>query len=260
MLIDSRGFINFKTIKMNLTRTSNPLFGSNVFQKAQSVDTGDSMTINGTINKTALVILFVVASAFYVWQRFFAVFDPANPALAVSKVTTLMAIGGIGGFILAMIASFSPKKAGFFTPLYAILEGLFLGGISAMFEAQFPGLVIKAVALTFMVFLSMLLIYRQRIIKVSSKFRRGMMSALMGLMFFYLASWIAGFFGANVSYLSGGGTFGLIFSIIVTGISAFSLLLDFDMIERGAAEGAPKYMEWYSVFGQIGRASCRERV
>ncbi|MCF8363715.1 MAG: Bax inhibitor-1/YccA family protein [Prolixibacteraceae bacterium] len=237
---------------MNLTRTSNPIFGAKTFEKAQRTYTGEEkMTLNGTINKTALVILFVFASAYYVWQKFFAVFDPANPGAATSSITTFLAVGGIGGFIVAMIATFSPKRSGFLTPIYAILEGMFLGGLSAMFEAQFPGLVVKAVSLTFMVFLAMLFVYRQRIIKVTGKFRRGMISAMMGLLFFYLASWIAGMFGANVSYLSGGGTFGLIFSLIVTGISAFSLLLDFDFIERGAQAGAPKYMEWYGVFGLL---------
>lgn len=237
---------------MNLTRTSNPIFGAKTFEKTQRTYTGEEkMTLNGTINKTALVVLFVFASAYYVWQKFFAVFDPANPGVATGNITTFLAVGGIGGFIVAMIASFSPKRSGVLTPVYAILEGMFLGGLSAMFEARFPGLVVKAVALTFMVFLSMLLVYRQRIIKVTGKFRRGMMSAMMGLLFFYLASWIAGMFGANVSYLSGGGSFGLIFSLIVTAISAFSLLLDFDFIERGAAAGAPKYMEWYGVFGLL---------
>jgi uncharacterized YccA/Bax inhibitor family protein len=237
---------------MDLTRTSNPVFGKNTFAKAQSVYVGEErMTLNGTINKTALVILFVLASAFYVWQRFFEVYDPANPALATGKITGLMIFGGIGGFIVAIIAAFSPRIAGFLTPIYAILQGMFLGGISAMFEAQFQGLVVKAVALTFMVFLSMMVIYRQRIIKVTGKFRKGMASAMIGLMLFYLFSWIAGMFGMNVSYLHGGGSFGLIFSLIVTGISAFSLLLDFDFIERGAAEGAPKYMEWYGVFGLL---------
>lgn len=237
---------------MDLTRTSNPILGKNVFSNAVWANTdSNNMTLSGTINKTAIILLFVLASAFYVWQKFFGVYDPVNPAFALQSVKTLMFIGGIGGFIVALITSFSPRNAGFLTPVYAILEGMFLGGISAMFEAQFPGLVIKAVSLTFMVFLSMLLIYRQGIIKVTGKFRKGMMSALMGLMFFYLASWIAGMFGMNVSYLSGGGSFGLIFSIIVTGISAFSLLLDFDFIEKGAASGAPKHMEWYAVFGLL---------
>jgi uncharacterized YccA/Bax inhibitor family protein len=128
---------------------------------------------------------------------------------------------------------------------------MFLGGISAMFEARYPGLVIKAVALTFAVFLGMLLVYSQRIIKVTDKFRRGIIAAMFGIMLVYLVGWISSLFGAPLSFLQGGGTFGLIFSLVVTGISAFSLLLDFDFIERSAYAGAPKYMEWYSVFGLL---------
>jgi uncharacterized YccA/Bax inhibitor family protein len=236
---------------MNLTRTSNPFFGEKTFSRAGQYSANSSMTMNGTINKTALVVLMVFASAYIVWQKFFTAFNPEMPAQAINAVRSYLLVGGIGGFVVAMIASFNPRRSGIFTPIYAILEGLFLGGLSAMFEAQYPGMVVRAVAITFMVFLSMLFVYRQQIIKVTGKFRRGMISALMGLMFFYLASWIAGMFGANVAYLSGGGSFGLIFSLIVTAISAFSLLLDFDFIEKGAAAGAPKYMEWYAVFGLL---------
>ncbi|MDA3930248.1 MAG: Bax inhibitor-1/YccA family protein [Prolixibacteraceae bacterium] len=236
---------------MILSRTSNPIFGKKTFEQAYTQNYDDQMTLNGTINKTALVILFLFASANFVWQYFFNSFDPTNSGLAVNGITKFIAIGGIGGFITAIIATFSPRKSGILTPIYAIFEGMFLGALSAMFEARYPGLVIKAVALTFAVFLSMLFVYRQGIIKVTGKFRRGMLSAISGLLLVYLVSWIAGMFGANVSYLHGGGTFGLIFSLIVTGISAFSLLLDFDFIERNAAAGAPKYMEWYSVFGLL---------
>lgn len=236
---------------MNLTQTSNPVFGKNTFQRAASEYSSETMTVSGAINKTALMVLFVLASAFYTWQQFFEVYTPGNPMAAASSIKSLMLIGGIGGFIVAIVTSFSPKSAPFLTPIYAILEGMFLGGISATFEAQYPGLVMRAVALTFGVFLSMLFIYRQRIIKVDGKFRRGMFAALGGLMAVYLVSWIARLFGAEMAFLHGGGTFGIGFSLIVVAISAFSLLLDFDFIERGAASGAPKQMEWYSVFGLL---------
>jgi uncharacterized YccA/Bax inhibitor family protein len=237
---------------MNLTRTSNPIFGRNTFEKAMSATYAEEqMTIRGTMNKTFLILLFVLASAFFTWQRFFEAYSPENPLAGMGAIKLYMILGGIGGFIIAMIASFSPRKSGFFTPIYAIFEGMFLGGISAMFEAQYPGLVIRAVSLTFAVFLGMLLIYQQRIIKVTGKFRRGMMAAIFGIMLVYLVGFISSLFGAPLTFLSGGGTFGLIFSLVVTGISAFSLLLDFDFIEQSAQAGAPKYMEWYSVFGLL---------
>ncbi|MBN1925540.1 MAG: Bax inhibitor-1/YccA family protein [Prolixibacteraceae bacterium] len=237
---------------MNISRTTNPFFGKKAFQNVQSVSyTQETMTVKGAMNKTALIILFVFASAFYTWQKFFNVYVPESPQAGISAVSVYLLIGGIGGFITAIIASFSPRKAGFFTPVYAILEGMFLGGLSAILEAQFPGLVIRAVALTFAVFAGMLFIYRQGIIKVTGKFRRGMIAAIFGILLVYLVGWIGSLFGANISFLYGGGTFGLIFSIVVTAISAFSLLLDFDFIERGAMAGAPKYMEWYGVFGLL---------
>lgn len=237
---------------MNLSRTSNPFFGSNTFGRAASSDYAEGqMTIRGAINKTALILLFVFASAFFTWKQYFNAYTPENPLEAISAIKIYMILGGIGGFITAIIASFSPRKAGFFTPIYAIFEGMFLGGISAMFEAQMHGLVIRAVALTFAVFLGMLFIYSQRIIRVTGRFRRGMIAAIFGIMLVYLVGWISSLFGAPLTFLYGGGTFGLIFSLIVTGISAFSLLLDFDFIEQGAMAGAPKYMEWYSVFGLL---------
>lgn len=236
---------------MNLSRTSNPIFGKSFERNITTSYAEEQMTVKGTMNKTGLILLFVLASAYYTWQKFYNVYTPENPLAAVSALKIYMIIGGLGGFITAMIASFSPRKSGFFTPIYAIFEGMFLGGLSAMFEAKYPGLVIRAVALTFAVFLGMLLIYRQQIIKVTGTFRKGMIAAIFGITLVYLVGWIAGMFGANIGFLQGNGTFGLIFSLIVTGISAFSLLLDFDFIERGAMAGAPKYMEWYSVFGLL---------
>jgi uncharacterized YccA/Bax inhibitor family protein len=157
--------------------------------------------------------------------------------------------GAIGGFILAMIISFIPKSAPALSPIYAVLEGLFLGGISAFFEARFPGLVMRAVGLTFGVFAVMLFIYRSRIIRVTNKFRIVIMSAMGGIMLVYVASFIMSLFGAHMAFLAGNSTFAIGFSLVVVAVASFSLMLDFDMIERSAAMGAPKYMEWYGAFG-----------
>lgn len=235
---------------MNITQTSNPAFGRKIFSSVSGVySESESMTVRGTINKSLVMFFLVVASAFFVWQKFFAGFNSTDPSLAVSSVRGYMLIGGFGGFIVAMIASFAPRKSAFFVPIYAILEGMFLGGLSATFEAMYPGLVIRAILLTFSVFFSMMIIYRQQIIKVTSKFRRGLTAAIGGIALVYLISWISSLFGYNFGFIYGNGTTALIFSIIVVGIAAFSLLLDFDFIEKNATMGVPKYMEWYSAFG-----------
>jgi uncharacterized YccA/Bax inhibitor family protein len=237
---------------MNFTKTSNPFFGKNAFQRSYATAyDSDVMTVNGVMSKTILMLLFVLASAFFTWQKFFEAYTIENPVQALSAIKLYIMVGGFGGFIVAMITSFAPRRSAFLTPIYAILEGTFLGGISAMFEAQYPGLVIRAVALTFAVFFCMLVVYRQQIIKVNSQFVRGMMAAMFGLMLVYLVGWIMGMFGMNVAFLYGSGRFGIGFSLIVVAISAFSLLLDFDFVERGAMAGAPKYMEWYGVFGLL---------
>lgn len=231
---------------MSLTKSSNPVLNNRIFQNA-AVDSQEGiMTVQGAMNKTALLLLVAVFSAIFVWNKFFSFGTLVQGASA----TSLYMMGGaFGGFILAMIISFSPKSAAFLSPIYAVLEGLFLGGISAFFEARFPGLVMRAVGLTFGVFAVMLFIYRSGIIRVTNKFRIIIMSAMGGIMLVYLASFIMSLFGAHMAFLSGNSTFGIGFSLLVVGIASFSLMLDFDMIERSAAMGAPKYMEWYGAFG-----------
>lgn len=235
---------------MNTTQTSNPVLGRKIFDSVSGVySESESMTVRGAINKTLVMFFLVAASAFFVWQKFFGAFAAEDPAMAVSAVRGYMFVGGFGGFVIAMIASFAPRKAAFFVPIYAILEGMFLGGLSATFEAMYPGLVIRAILLTFSVFFVMLMVYRQGIIKVTSGFKRGIIAAVGGVTLVYLISWIAGLLGFNFGLVNGTGSMSLIFSIIVVGIAAFSLMLDFDFVEKNAALGVPKYMEWYSAFG-----------
>ena len=236
---------------MSYQKSSNPVLGKNIFEKANSQAGAYSevMTINGAVNKTALLLLFVVLSAFYTWSKFFGAYSPELPNAGVSAVVPLMLIGGIGGFIMAIVTSFSPRKSAIFAPIYAALEGMFLGGLSAILEAQMPGLILRAVALTFAVFLGMLFVYRSGLIKVTDRFRRGVIGATIGVAIAYMISWIAGMFGASTGFMFQGGTMGIIISLVVVGIAAFNLLLDFDFIERGARGGAPKYMEWYAAFG-----------
>ena len=169
-------------------------------------------------------------------------------------MTTYMWIGAIGGFIIALVTIFKPSWSPFSAPVYAVLEGLFLGGISAFLNAQpqFHNIVINAVTLTFGTLFALLFVYRTGLIKVTNKFRLGVMAATGGIFVAYFLDFILGFFGIDIGFLSfGGGTFGIIISLVVIVVAALNLILDFDFIERASEAGAPKYMEWYGAFGLI---------
>ncbi len=232
---------------MNLSKTSNPVFKERVFSRGYS-SASEVMTVNGTVNKTALMLLLVVAAAVFTWNKFFDVVN-ISPEAGFSAVAPWLAIGGIGGFITVLITVFRPQSSGISAPIYAIFEGLFLGGISAFFEMQYSGIVMRAVALTLAVFAAMLFFYRSGIIKVTQKFMLGVFAATAGIALVYLVSFIAGFFGANLGFLYGSSNLSIGFSLVVVAIAALNLVLDFAFIERAAGSGAPKYMEWYGAFG-----------
>ncbi len=220
-------------------RSGNPAF--NAFARVPRVGFGvEAMTIEGTVNKSFLLLVVLMACALWPWSQ------------AVSG--NLQAVGGemmlglIGGFILALIVSFKPTTAPYLAVPYAALEGLVLGGISAQFKLRYPGIAIEAVAATFAVAFVMLVLYRTRVIRVTDRFRHMVVGATLGIVLLYAASWILGFFHVAVPFINGGGPLGIGFSVVVVGIAAFNLALDFDMIEQGAAGGAPKFMEWYGAF------------
>lgn len=228
-------------------KSSNPTLSKKVLDN-YAFDNTDSavMTIQGTVNKVALMLALVVAGAAYTWSKVFAAVDTAS---GMSAVGGLIAVGGIGGFIVALITVFNKKRANITAPIYAILEGLFLGGISAYFESRMPGLVMRAVLLTFAVLFSLLFAYKTGIIKVTQKFRAGVIAATMGIAVAYLLSFILGMFGINMSFMHGGGTMGIIISVVIVVVAALNLVLDFDFIEQGSQAGLPKYFEWYGAFG-----------
>lgn len=232
---------------MNITKSSNPVFKERVFSKDYTTSS-DVMTVNGTMNKTALMLLLVVAGAVFTWNKFFEA-AASNPETAISVVAPWLLVGGIGGFITVLITVFRPKSSGISAPIYAVFEGLLLGGISAILEMQYNGIVMRAVALTLAVFAAMLFLYRSGIIKVTKKFMMGVFAATAGIALVYLVSFIGGFFGMNTSFLYGSGNFSIGFSLVVVAIAALNLVLDFSFIERASESGAPKYMEWYGAFG-----------
>jgi len=226
-----------------LMKTSNPALRGDVFAPqagAFGVETG-TMTVSGTVNKTGILSICVVATAAFTWNRFLASPSPET-------VAPWIMIGGIGGFIFALITIFKKEWSPVTAPVYALLEGLVLGGISAMLELRFPGIAMQAVALTFGTLFALLIAYRSGLIRVTDNFRLGVVAATGGIAVFYLISFILGFFGVHFNSIYGSGAIGIGFSVVVVIVAALNLVLDFDLIESGARAGAPKYMEWYGAF------------
>ena len=233
-----------RTALQTFGRSGNPMFRSNAFPPDAAFDETDStqrMTLAGAINKTGILLVLCLVSAGYVWNQFFQSSEP--PA-----VNGLMMLGLLGGLAMAIVTIFKRQWAGLTAPAYALLQGLALGGISAMFELQYPGIVIQAVGLTFGTLAMLLLAYKTGLIKPTENFRLMIVAATGGIALLYLVSFVMGFFGSSVGFIHSNGLFGIGFSLFVVAIAALNLVLDFDFIEAGAEQGAPKYMEWYGAF------------
>jgi uncharacterized YccA/Bax inhibitor family protein len=233
---------------MNIARTGNPALNKNTFTRFASAEETSAMTISGTVNKVALMLLLVLGGAWYTWRMAFEAMQ-TDPLAASRAVMPWMIGGGIGGFVVAIITVFKRPWAGITGPIYAVLEGLFLGGISAFFEARYPGIVIQAVALTFAVLFALLFAYKSRIIKPTENFKLGVFAATGGVMMLYLVSFVLNLFGVPVGYLHNNSLLSIGISVVIVIIASLNLVLDFDFIEQGAASSAPKYMEWYAAFG-----------
>jgi len=202
------------------------------------------MTLNGTVNKTGLLLLLIMISASYAWSRF------TGPESA-SAIMPLLLIGAIGGLVFALITIFKKTWAPVTAPIYALLEGLFLGGLSAMLEARYPGIVVQAVGLTFGTLGALLMAYRSGLIRATENFKLGVVAATGGIFLLYMVNIVMGFFGHSIGFIHNSGWMGIGFSAFVVVIAALNLVLDFDFIEKGVEAGAPKYMEWYGAFGLI---------
>ena len=224
-----------------LGRSGNPALSDNTFRN-EGVAVGQAMTLQGTVNKTGILLALLVLSATYTWNLFFQAGIPA-------AVRPAMIGGAIGGLIFALVTIFKKHSAGVPAPIYALLQGLFLGGISALFESKFPGIVIQATGLTLGTLASLLFLYKLGIIKPTENFRLMIVSATMGIGVLYLISFVMNMFGsAGIGFIHSNGLFGIGFSLFVVAIAALNLVLDFDFIEQGAEQGAPKYMEWFGAF------------
>ena len=234
-------------------RSGNPVLKDDTFLDLGSgtVVRGDAgtMTLNGTVNKTAFLLVLTLAGALFSWSQFSAAMAAAgNPGAIMPYVWG----GAIGGFIVALVTIFKKAWSPYTAPLYAALEGLFLGAVSAMFELRFPGIVMQAVGLTFGTLAALLMAYRSGLIKATENFKLGVFAATGGIALLYLVNIGMRAFGfGGMGFIHDSGLIGIAFSGFVVVIAALNLVLDFDFIENGVEKGAPKYMEWYAAFGLL---------
>ena len=227
---------------MGLFKGGNPVYSAKTFDQVSHAD-GYSMTIRGTMQKFGLMLLMVLVAASFTWSLFYKNVD----------VMPLMWGSMIAGLIIALVISFKKEWAPTLSLAYALCEGLFLGAISAVFDYAFrdsyPGIIMQAVLLTFGTAGGMFLLYYFGILRATNTFKKVVITATAAIMFFYLISMVLRMFGIQMPYLHDNGIIGIGISVVIVTIAALNLILDFDMIENGAAQGAPKYFEWFCAFG-----------
>jgi len=225
-----------------MRRTGNPTLSARTFESLPvSAERGERMTVQGTVNRSFVLLAVLVATATWPWQQLVA--GKGDAAVAAGGV------GLIGGLVCALVIVFRKTTAPYLAVPYAALEGLVIGAMSAYFETRYPGIALQAVMLTVGIFAAMLLAYTSRIVQVTEKFRLGVVAATGGIVLMYLASFVLGFFGVHLSFLHDGSPLGIAISLGIVIIASLNLVLDFDFIETGAERGAPKFMEWYGAFG-----------
>ena len=222
-------------------RSTNPTLNDKIFQGLGVEDSEDRMTVQGTATKTIMMLLMAMTTAVFAWGQVFS--------NGFQNVGAFVWGGMIGGFILAMITIFKKEWAGVTAPMYALVEGLFLGGISAMYASVYDGIILQAVGLTFGVFLTMLVGYRSGLIKVTDRFRSIVIAATGGIALLYFFTIVLGFFGISLPMMHDSSLLGIGISLAIVAVAALNLALDFDFIDKASEAGAPKYMEWYGAFG-----------
>jgi uncharacterized YccA/Bax inhibitor family protein len=251
------------------TRNSNPALNEKAFQRVTETDPGwaaatqqledayaapsatrgpvvgaDTMTVNGTIWATAALLVLVVAAGVFGWNS--VTLDAETVSLPGWSL--LVVFGALG---VAMLTIFKPDLARVTAPVYALLQGAFLGAISGVYNAAYDGIVVQAVMLTIGVFAMMLFLFATRIIQVTDKLRMGIVAATGAVLLVYVVNLVLSLFGSSVGFLHDTGAIGIAISLVIVGVAAFNLLLDFDFVERGVAAGAPRKMEWYAAFGLL---------
>jgi uncharacterized YccA/Bax inhibitor family protein len=230
---------------MAIFKSSNPVLQEKTFKGTilEGVSTGQEMTMNGTMNKFGILLALTVVSTLFSWNLVENMTDPM----------TLIIIGAFGGLALALVMAFKPELSPYLAPAYAIVKGLLVGAASAVYNHVYPGLPMQAVALTLLVCIVMFLLYRYRIIRVTNTFRKVIVIATMALMAFYLIQFVGYLISGSVlaEFTNAATPIGIGFSVLVVGLAALNLLLNFDTIEYGINARAPKYMEWYCSFGLL---------
>jgi uncharacterized YccA/Bax inhibitor family protein len=226
-----------------IMRSGNPALNEKTFQAFynEAASGAHAMTIQGTAWKTLILLGLCTGMACFTWSRV------VNHDLATAG--PLVMVGAIGGLIMALITAFVPRWAGVTSPLYALLEGLFLGGVSGIFEMQYPGIALQAISATFGTLFALLIAYQSGLIRATENFKLGVFAATGGIAILYLVSFVMSFFRASIPFISQPTWLGIGFSVVVVVIAALNLVLDFDFIETAAHRGAPKYLEWYGAFG-----------
>ena len=228
--------------------SNNPFFKNKTFTNTSAaaevhettvIDRNETMTVSGTINKSFLMLILLIASAAITWTM---TFNGQPPMIFIFG-------GAIVGFILVLIAAFKPQYSGFLAPGYAIFEGLFIGGISSIFEDMYPGIVIQAVSCTFVTFMVCFGLYKYEIVKVTERFKSVVIASTLAIATYYLISWLLSMFTSFQPVHHGNSMFSIGISAFVIVIAALNLFLDFDQIEKGVQQKMPKYMEWYGAMG-----------
>jgi len=226
---------------------SNPILSEKTFEQNEagiSAIQGEVMTMKGTINKTILLFLTMLAPAAWIWWKMGG--DPTQAAGLQPYMFGSLAIG----FIISLILVFKKEWAPVLAPVYAAAEGVFIGLVSMVYNFFFDGIVMQAVGITLLIFAAMLMAYKTGLLRATPMFVKIMVFATAGVAVFYLINLIVMAFGGS-SFYAGSSWLSIGVSVIIAGVAAFNLILDFNMIEEGAAHGAPKYMEWYCGFGLL---------
>jgi uncharacterized YccA/Bax inhibitor family protein len=230
---------------MSLYKSGNPALNNKTFDfKTKELDETNTMTLDGTVNKV-FILLFITSISFYAgWYLFFATLN-ADLIDKILKIT--------GGFtvLLGLLIILCQDYARYLAPIYAILQGLGLGAFSALAEYIFPGIISQAISLTLLIFISILIIYKLRLIKVTENFKLIVASALSGLLFLYAITYILHKFNFNIPFLHESSLYAILVSVYAILMASINLVIDFDFIEEGVSKKVPKYMEWYAAFGLL---------